>query len=201
MQNKLLFLAPLALAFSLPAAAAPTPTVVRHAPPRPAAPPRGKEAGARVVGTHVVPHPDRPMHPTTNPPHQVVYHNAKTNKDENHVVVVDRRPAHVIDHDARIRVVRRGYHSPHNWEHFHQARGGWWHAWGITSWDTVGTVTCEAANETTGELFPVSEDRDEVAWDDTTVNSVLDQALDDCMTEAGGAQCSPATPSCTFQGY
>src|ERR1700743_1875851 len=99
MQNKLLFLAPLALAFSLPAAAAPTPTVVRHAPPRPAAPPRGKDAGARVVGVHIVPPPDRPMHPTANPPHQVVYHNAKTNKDENHVVVVDHRPAHVIDHD------------------------------------------------------------------------------------------------------
>ncbi len=99
------------------------------------------------------------MHVTNNPPHQVIYHNAATNKDEHHAVVVDHRPGHVIDHDARLRVVVRGYHSAHNWEHFHRAVGGWWHAWGITNWDTVGTVTCEAANEVTGELYPVSMDR------------------------------------------
>jgi hypothetical protein len=93
----------------------------------------------------------------------------------------------------------RGYHSPHNWGHFHYARGGWWHAWGITTWDTVGAVTCEAANEATGELYPVTMDRDDTGWDDDTVNSVLDQALDDCMAEAGTAQCTPATPSCSFQ--
>ena len=29
----------------------------------------------------------------------------------------------------------------------------------------------------------------------------LDQALDDCVAEAGPAACVPATPSCTFQSY
>ncbi len=197
MTTKLLFIGAVSLAISLSAHAAPP---NQRSAPRPATPPRGKEAGPRVVGAHIVPHPERPMHPATNPPHQVVYHNARTNKDENHAVVVDHRPGQVIDHDPRLRVVRRGYHSPHNWEHFHQARGGWWHAWGITSWDTVGTVTCEAANETNGELYPVSEDRDGAVWDDATVNAVLDQALDDCMADAG-ASCVPATPSCTFQNF
>jgi hypothetical protein len=196
MTRNLLVLGTLILAASL-ADAAPTPTVRRA--PRPATPPRGKEAGPRVVGVHIVPHPDRPMHATNNPPHTVIIHNPHTNKDENHVVVVDHRPVHVIDRDPRIRVIRRGYRSPHNWEHFHLARGGWWHTWGIASWDTVGTVTCEAANEATGELFPVSEDRDEVVWDDGAVNAILDQALDDCMAESGGAQCAPATPACSFQ--
>jgi hypothetical protein len=195
--KKPLLLGLLAATISLPALAAPD----KHAAPRAAAPPRGKEAGARTVGVHVTAHPEKPMHVTNNPPHQVVYHNAKTNKDENHAVVVDHRPGHVIDHDPRIRIVHRGYKPVRNWDHFHYAKGGWWHAWGISNWDNVGTVTCEAANEATGELYPVSQDRDATAWDDGTVNTVLDQALDDCMSEAGTAQCTPATPSCSFQPY
>lgn len=169
--------------------------------PRAAAPPRGREAGARSVGAHVVPHPGQAIHPVNNPPHQVVYHNAKTGRDESHAVIVDHRPGHVIDRDPHLRIAGRGYHPLHNWDHFHRGNGGWWLAWGITSWDAVGTVSCEAANESTGELYPVSEDRDANGWDDGTVNVVLDQALDDCMAEAGTAQCVAATPSCTFQNY
>src|ERR1700755_295541 len=107
MTRNLLFLGSLTLVAALApiADAAPTPAVRRA--PRPATPPRGKEAGARVVGVHVVPHPERPMHAPNNPPHTVVIHNTHTNKDENHVVVVDHRPAHIVDHDARIRVIRR----------------------------------------------------------------------------------------------
>lgn len=101
-----------------------------HAAPRPATPPKGKDAGARYVGVHVVPHPSQPVHPTNNPPHQVVIHNVKTNKDEHHVVVVDHRPGHVVAHDPRIRVISRGYHPAHNWDHYHVARGGWWRLWG-----------------------------------------------------------------------
>lgn len=172
-----------------------------HRPARPAAAPKGKDAGARYVGTHVVPHAGQPVHAKTNPAHEVIYHDPKTNKDEHHVVVVDHRPAHVIDHDSRLRVVVRGYHPSHDWVRFHHPRGGWWHAWGITAWDSVGTVTCEAANESTGEMYPVSEDRDARGWDDDTVNTVLDQALDDCFAEANGAQCGPATPACSFQPY
>jgi hypothetical protein len=171
-----------------------------HPAPRAAAPPPHVSA-PRYVGVHVVPHYNAPMHPTNNKPHEVIVHNTVTNKDEHHVVVVDHRPAHVVSRDPHIRIVARGYHSPHNWGHWHVARGGWFRLWGINAWDTVGTVTCEAADETTGQLYPVTEDRDARGWDDDTVNSILDQALDDCMAEAGGAQCTPATPSCSFQDY
>jgi len=170
-----------------------------HGPARPASAP--SSSGARSVGVHVVPHPDRPMHPKNNPPHQVIIHDPTRNRDEHHAVVVDHRPPHVIDRDPRLRVVVRGYHPAHDWVRFHRARGGWWKVWGITAWDEVGTVTCEAANESTGDLYPVSEDRDQTAWDDDTVNTVLDQALDDCMADAGGAVCGPVTPACTFQPY
>jgi hypothetical protein len=171
-----------------------------HEPPRPAVAPR-PDAGPRNVGVHITPHPEQPVHPVNNPPYRVTVHNQRANRDENHPVIVDRRPIHVIDHDPRLRVVRRGYHPVHNWEHFQVAETGWWRVWGISSWNEVGTVTCEAANEQTGELFPVSEDRDQRAWDDGTVNAILDQALDDCAAEAGESLCVPATPSCSFQRY
>jgi hypothetical protein len=175
----------------------------REAPraPRAAAAPRGHEAGPRSVGVHVVPYHGQAVHPTNNPPHQVAYHNERTGRDEYHAVVVEHRPAHVIDRDPHLRIARRGYHPVHDWEYFHPARGAWWRLWGIAAWDTVGTVTCEAANETNGELYPVSQDRDANGWDDGTVNAILDQALDDCAQEAGANVCVPATPSCTFQPY
>jgi hypothetical protein len=172
----------------------------KHAAPRPATQWK-KDAGARSVGTHVVQKHGEPMHEKTNPPHTVIVHDPKTNKDENHRIVVDHRPSHVVARDNHVRVIVRGYHPKHEWSRFHYARGGWWKNWGITAWDEVGTVTCEAANEATGELFPVSEDRDARGWDDDTVNAVLDQALDDCMAEANGATCGPATPACSFQAY
>jgi hypothetical protein len=153
----------------------------------------------RHVGTTVGQHWGQPAHPVNNPSHQVYVHNSITNRDEPHRMIVDHRPAYVIDHDPRLRVVVRGYHPVHDWGYWHPG-GGWFHLWGITAWDHVGTVTCEAANEETGEMFPVSEDRDAAGWDDGAVNAALDQALDDCMAEAGSATCAPATPSCTFQG-
>jgi hypothetical protein len=171
-----------------------------HRAPRAASMPK-KEAGPRSVGVHVTAHPEQPMHAKTNPAHEVIIHDAKTNRDEHHAVVVDHRPVHVVDHDKRLRVMVRGYKPAHNWDRFHHANGAWFHAWGITAWDEVGTVTCEAVNEGNGELYPVSEDRDARGWDDGTVNTVLDQALDDCFAEANGAQCGAATPSCSFQQY
>jgi hypothetical protein len=172
-----------------------------HRTPRPAAPPPGRTAGARAIGAHIVPHPDQPPHPINNPPHQVIIHDPKANRDEHHDVIVDHRPPQVIDRDPRLRVVVRGYHSSRDWTRFHRPRGGWWKLWGIAAWDTVGTVTCEAANEISGELFPVSMDRDARGWDDDSVNAILDQALDDCMTESDGGGCIAATPPCTFQPY
>ncbi len=141
------------------------------------------------------------MHPKDNPPHEVIIHDAKANRDEHHAVVIEHRPPHVIDRDPRLRVVVRGYKPVHEWSRFHRAHGAWWKLWGITAWDTVGTVTCEAANEANGELYPVSQDRDARGWDDDTVNVLLDQALDDCYAEANGAMCGPVTPACSFQPY
>ncbi len=173
----------------------------QHRVPRAAAAPRGNEAGTRYRGVHVVPHANQPIHQTQNPPHQVIFHNARTGREERHAVIVEHRPPHIIDRDPRIRISRRGYRSPRHWEHFHPVAGGWLRLWGISAWDAVGTVTCEAANETTGELFPVSMDRDQIGWGDEAVDSVLDQALDDCAAEAGEAVCVPVTPACTFQNY
>jgi hypothetical protein len=182
------FVSILAASLCTPAALALADT---HRTARPAAPPP-KVSAPRSVGVHMSAHPEQPVHPQNNPGHEYIVHDAKTNKDEHHAVIVDHRPAHVIDRDPHLRVVVRGYHPAHDWGRFHVARGGWFTRWGITAWDTVGTVSCEAVNESTGQLYPVSED---------TVNSILDSALDDCYSEANGAQCGPATPSCSFQPY
>ena len=68
-------------------------------------------------------------------------------------------------------------------------------------------MTCEAVNETTGAFFPVSQDRDQIAWNNVTVNLILDNALDDCMADPSFATladehpipCIAATPSCSFR--
>ncbi len=189
------------LLVAAPAAYAGPPERRAAPPPRAAAAPAPRSAAPRSMGAHVVPNQGQAMHPQNNPPHQVVYHNAVTNKDERHAVVVDHRPGHIIARDPHIRIARRGYHPVHEWGHFHPARGGWFRLWGVGAWDEVGTVTCEAANESTGELYPVSQDRDGNGWDDDTVNTILDNALDDCYAEANGSPCAPATPSCSFQPY
>jgi hypothetical protein len=141
------------------------------------------------------------VHPRTNPAHTVTIHNTRTNRDEHHTVIVEHRPAYVIDRDPHIRIVERGYRPQHDWARFHRPHNAWFSLWGIASFDSVGTVTCEAVNESTGALYPVSEDRDSSGWDDNSVNSILDQALDDCYVDAGGAMCGPVTPACSFQPY
>lgn len=162
-------------------------------------------------------HPSRSAPATHNSSndgtHHVVIHNGNTGQDESHRVVVDHRPAPVISHDAHVRVMVRhaDWHPVHNWDHFHPVilggyRYAWWGIWGIESWDTVGTVTCQASNENTGELYPVTMERDAAGWDDASVNNILDQALDDCMAEAtvpdGGVNpCIAATPACTFESW
>ena len=171
-----------------------------HRAPRPPSAP-AKGGPPRTVGVQSVMHPGQPPHPQNNPPHQVVVHNPQTNRDEQHPVMNDHRPPHVIDRDPHLRVISRGYHPRQNWGRFHPVAGAWFHTWGISAWDGVGTVTCEAVNESTGALYPVSQDRDAQGWNDGGVNSVLDAALDDCNDEAGGAQCEPATPSCSHQAY
>ncbi|HUJ59858.1 MAG TPA: hypothetical protein VLX92_15245 [Kofleriaceae bacterium] len=171
-----------------------------HRTPRAAVEPA--KTAPRSEGWHIVPHPEMPPGVAGNAPHEVIVHDPKTKKDEHHQVIIDRRPSHVIDQDPHLRVIVRGYKPGHDWTRFHRAHGAWWKAWGITSWADVGTVTCEAANETSGALYPVSEDRDARGWDDATVNTILDQALDDCMAEAApGEECGPVVTPCTFQPY
>ena len=187
----------LAAALCMPAAVA----LAQHRSARPAVAP-AKVSTPRSVGVHMTAHPEQPVHPQKNPPHEVIVHDPKTNKDEHHVVVVDHRPAHVIDRDPHLRVITRtSFHPAHDWNRFHIAHGGWFHLWGIAAWNDVGTVSCEAVNESTGALYPVSEDRDARGWDDDGVNSILDAALDDCYAEANGATCGPATPACSFQPW
>src|SRR5580704_13274943 len=53
----------------------------------------------RHVGTTVGQHWGQPAHPVNNPSHQVYVHNSITNRDEPHRMIVDHRPAYVIDHD------------------------------------------------------------------------------------------------------
>jgi hypothetical protein len=111
----------------------------------------------------------------------------------------DPRPSYVIRNDPRFHVTVRGYHPRHSWGRYHMSRGRWLNTWGIASWNSVSTVTCEAVNQDTGQMYPVSMDRDQIGWSGNAINSVLDQALDDCYADGGGAACLPAQPACTQQ--
>lgn len=132
--------------------------------------------------------------------HRVVPHPAYTRTPGFRAHVrFDPRPAYVVHNDPHYRVVVRGYHPHHAWGRYHLSRGGWFHTWGVASWNDVGTVTCEAVNQDTGQMYPVSEERDDIGWNNGTVNALLDRALDECYQDGGGAACAPVTPSCTVQ--
>ena len=111
----------------------------------------------------------------------------------------DPRPGYVIRNDPRFHVTVRGYHPRHSWGRYHMSRGRWLGTWGISSWNDVSSVTCEAINQDTGQMYPVSMDRDQIGWSGYAVNSVLDQALDDCYADGGGAACAPVQPACREQ--
>jgi len=111
----------------------------------------------------------------------------------------DPRPAYVIRNDPRFHVTVRGYHPRHSWGRYHLSRGRWLNTWGVSTWADVSSVTCEAINQDTGQMYPVSMDRDEIGWSGNAVNAVLDQALDDCYADGGGAACAPAQPACRQQ--
>jgi hypothetical protein len=186
---------------------------------RPEAPPANRNQGpARTQGTVMAPHPgpiaaapgrsapQRPE-PPVNPPHQVVIRDNEPPRS-----VADRRPPVEMSHDPHVRVVVRNgnFHPIPEWNRYHPVMRGtytnaWWGVWGIQSWQTVGTVTCEASNASTGELYPVTMDRDG-NWDDTSIDNLLDQALADCSEEADvpdGAvnPCIPATPACSYENW
>jgi len=185
-------------------------------PSRPEAAPVSRNQAPRSQGTVMGPHPSKA--PVQNnagkdDSHKVIVHNGATGNDESHKVIVDHRPTNVVSHDSHVRVMVRhaNFRPAHDWDHFHPVVIGgyqyaWWGVWGVTSWETVGTVTCEASNEATGELYPVTMQRDGSGWDDSTIDNILDQALDDCDAEANVADgavnpCIAATPSCSFEAW
>jgi hypothetical protein len=108
----------------------------------------------------------------------------------------DPRSVFAIRSDPHFRIGAYGYRPRHEWQRYHLARGGWFRAWGITTWNGVGAITCEAVNQDTGQMYPVVGDRSSYGWNDDGVNLILDQALDNCYADGGGGACTPITPAC-----
>jgi hypothetical protein len=114
-------------------------------------------------------------------------------------IVYERRAPAVIVHDPYIHTYARDYQPRHRWNQYHPyGHRGWLGVFGVRSWDRVSTVTCEAANRATGELYPVTASHDG-SFTDPIVNSVLAQALDECAAEAGAHACVPVEPACSYQ--
>jgi hypothetical protein len=89
-----------------------------------------------------------------------------------------RRDPHVVRFD------HTNWHAVGHWDRWYRA--DWGGYWRVTDWNAIRTVTCEAVNTQTQELFPVSETRaDSWFWNTTLVNNVAGRALDECMTEGG----------------
>lgn len=112
------------------------------------------------------------------------------------VIRFDDRPYTQIQADPRFHIGIRGYHPHHHWARYHVARGGWLRTWGVASWNDVGVITCEAVDRDTGRRYPVSASRGDLGWNDSTANLLLDQALDNCYADGGGAACAPVQPAC-----
>jgi hypothetical protein len=125
--------------------------------------------------------------------HRVYWQNERTNR---HPIVYDHRGPDVIRGDRYVHDWHRGYRAAHDWGHFYPY-GGWGAMWGINSYAVVSGVTCEAADEQTGELYPVTANS-VTGWSDAAVNSVLGQALDECAAYAGPDACVPAQPACSY---
>lgn len=112
-------------------------------------------------------------------------------------IVFERRQPWAVARDPHARVHVRGYRPHYAWGAFHP-NGGWFSAWRVNRWSAISTVTCEAANVQTGELYPVVS-HDVRGWNDANVNAMLDQALDECAMDAGEQACVPTSPPCTIQ--
>jgi len=136
-----------------------------------------------------------PIDQRYNAPHERYWRNDR-GREEHHAIIIEHRPPQIVAHDRYALAWQRNYRPRYAWHHF-RPEGCWAAQWGITGWDMVSGVTCEAANEQTGELFPVTANR-VFAWNNAAVDSVLDQALDECAAAAGAQICVPAQPACSF---
>jgi hypothetical protein len=105
-------------------------------------------------------------------------------------------PRAQIHADPRFHVAIRGYHPHHRWVRYHWPRARWFTTWGVRSWNDVSIITCEAIDRDTGRRYPISADRRTLGWSDAAVNTMVDQALDECYADGGGAACVPVTPPC-----
>jgi hypothetical protein len=153
-----------------------------------AQPRHGHESG-RAMGTFARPHTNAPIQ-------QRSWHNQRTGRDERHAIIYDHRERGAIVRDRFARNWHRGYRAERGWRHFYPI-GGWFSVWGIHNWGVVSDVTCEAADEQTGELYPVTANGFG-GWSDANVDSVLAQALDECAANAGPGRCVPVQPACSY---
>lgn len=111
-------------------------------------------------------------------------------------VFVDRRTHAEIRRDPHVVVFNHvGYRPAHAWNHWYRDWGVYWR---VNDWAEIRTVTCEAVNNQTEQLYPVTETRaDSWVWNSTIVNDVAGRALDECAAEAGDpAACSLVEREC-----
>ena len=110
----------------------------------------------------------------------------------------DTRPQVQIEADPRFHIAIRGYRPHHHWGRYHLGRA-WMGTWRVSSWNDVSTITCEAVDRDTGRRYPVSATRGDASWRDSSADAILDQALDECYADGGGAACVPVQPACMVQ--
>ncbi len=165
----------------------------------------GGERAAPAPRAHAAPDPARDRPVVDHNGHPVVDNN---NHEVHAPVQQDPRPANDIRNHPTVRTVN--YHDVRvtgHWNAYYPAHG-WFTAWGESpsfSWNRVSSVTCEAVNVASNEIYPTSGlSSGGWVWSDSTVDTLLGEALDDCDTDPNGARdvsgavsCVPASPACT----
>lgn len=105
-----------------------------------------------------------------------------------------RRDPHMV------RFSHVGWAPRYHWDHWYRDWGVFWR---VSNWGDIRNVTCEAVDQATGALFPVTESRTEAwVWDVNTVNLVAARALDECAAETGDqANCTLVDGECWHSQY
>ena len=116
----------------------------------------------------------------------------------------DHRFHEYRDHDAirndpHFRIGAWNYRARHGWGRYHMSGGAWLRTFGIRSYWGITEMTCEAVNQDTGQTYPVSAERGAYGFGKNIANVLLDQSLDNCYADGGGAACAPVAPPCTVQ--
>lgn len=105
-----------------------------------------------------------------------------------HQVFHEARPLGDIRRDPHLVMFDHvGWRPVGNWNMWY--RSDWGVFWRVTDWTAIRSVTCEAVNSDTGDLFPVTEVRaDSWYWNTGLVNNVAARALDECVAEDGNPE-------------